>query len=206
MRRRHNVRKWAFICVLLMLSGCTPKSANSVDDFSDPASGWGAASHETYVRGYQQGEYLIQIDVPDWYVWTTAGKSFEDVDIEVITRSSGTTDNHYGVLCRYDEEEFYYFAISSDGYYGIYLHEADGQLLPLTGTDMLYSSAIRQQNIDNQIRATCEGTRLSLSINGQLVAEVENDMLSKGDIGMAAGTIRTGGTSIWFDDFEVTKE
>lgn len=205
MERWSHLCKWIFIC-LLFLSGCTSTSADSVDDFSDPASGWGAASHETYVRGYQQGEYLIQIDVPDWYVWTTAGKSFGDVEIQVNARSAGTTDNHYGVMCRYDDATFYYFAISSDGYYAIYLHESDGQLLSLTGTDMLYSPAIRQQHADNQIRAVCEGTRLSLSINGQQVAEVENDTLSKGDIGMAAGTVKTGGTSIWFDDFEVTKE
>ncbi len=176
-----------------------------MDDFSDPASGWGAASHETYVRGYQQGEYLIQIDVPDWFVWTTAGRSIGDVEMNVAARSAGHADNHYGALCRYTEQAFYYFAVSTDGYYAIYKHESGGQLVPLTGRNMLYSDLVRQEGGDNQIRAICQGTRLALYLGGQLLAEVEDDDLTKGDVGLAAGTLTNGGTSIWFDDFEVKK-
>ena len=62
------------LCVGL-LSGCLAISQPFEDDFSDPASGWGAASHETYVRGYQQGRYLFQIDVPQWFVWATSGRT-----------------------------------------------------------------------------------------------------------------------------------
>lgn len=205
MKKWSRLLRTALILFLSLLSGCAPSSSELLDDFSDPASGWGAASHETYVRGYQQGEYLIQIDVPDWFVWTTAGRSYEDVEIEVAVRSAGQTDNHYGAICRYDEQAFYYFAISTDGYYAIYKHESDGELVPLTGNNMLYSALIRQEGGDNQIRASCQGTRLALYLNGQLLVEVENDDFMKGDIGLAAGTLKNGGTSIWFDDFGVQK-
>ena len=203
------MKRWSRLIIptlllcLTFFSGCSSSASEFIDNFSDPASGWGAASHETYVRGYQQGEYLIQIDVPQWFVWTTAGKSYEDAEIDVVVRYAGQNDNHFGAICRYSEESFYYFAISSDGYYGIFKHEPNGALVPLTANDMIFSPFIRQEGIDNQLRAVCQEERLALYINGQLLAEITDSDLMKGDVGMAAGTVKNGGTSIWFDDFTV---
>jgi hypothetical protein len=198
-------RAWLFLALLGLLAGCLQLSQPFEDDFSDPASGWGAASHETYVRGYQQGRYLFQIDVPGWYVWTTGGRTYEDVTLGVMTRSSGQTDNHYGLLCRYNDEQFYYFAISGDAYYAIYRMDEDGDLVPLTGRAMLKSPAVRSDGSDNRLVATCEGAELTLYVNGELVAQVTDETLTQGDIGMAAGSVGQGGTSVWFDDLEVQR-
>lgn len=196
---------WLFILSVAVLAGCARSSPPFKDDFSDPASGWGASSHETYVRGYQQGRYLMQIDVPDWLVWTTAGRTYQDVKVEVKVRSEQVADNHYGVFCRYTDGQFYYFAISTDGYYAIFLRDENGNLLPLTGQAMLRSSLIRTDGNENRLAAVCEGTRLTLYINGEQAAQVEDETLERGDIGMAAGTVRQGGTIVWFDDLKVDK-
>ncbi len=187
---------------LLIFAGCATSSGTVVDDFSDPASGWGASSHETYVRGYQQGQYLFQIDVPNWFVWVTGGYRYKDVAIRVTTRSQQETDNHFGVLCRYSEGSFYYFAISSDGYYGIFRRLNGGSLEPLSGQAMLRSPLVRTGNAENQLTAVCRGTTLTLYVNGEQVARVEDDALTQGDIGMATGTLTEGGTIVWFDDLE----
>ncbi|MBN1486780.1 MAG: hypothetical protein JW981_04010 [Anaerolineae bacterium] len=192
------------LVLTLSLSGCVGLSAPFSDDFSDPASGWGASSHETYVRGYQQGRYLIQIDVPQWFVWSYAGKRYKDVAIDCETQSEGTPDNHYGIMCRYTEGNFYYFAISSDGYYGIYRRLDGGDLEPLTGPAMLRSSRIVTGGGVNRLLAVCDGDNLKFYVNGELIAEAEDDALSKGDIGLAAGTLEQGGTVVWFKDIEVT--
>lgn len=188
---------------LLLLAGCVGTSAYFTDDFSDPASGWGAASHETYVRGYQQGRYLIQIDVPDWTVWATAGRAYQDVAVEAQVRSEEVANNHYGLLCRYGDEQFYYFAISADGYYAIFLHDEEGDLVPLTGPAMLRSRVIHTDGTANRLMAACQGQRLALYVNGELVDEVEDATLTRGDVGMAAGTLEQGGTIVWFDDLDV---
>ncbi|GEM_PF-272907 len=203
-----NVRTRRSLLLLLsifVLAGCAKSAAPFTDDFSDPASGWGAASHETYVRGYQQGRYLMQIDEPQWFVWAASGRTYQDVSVDVKVRSEGVADNHYGVFCRYKDGEFYYFAIGTDGYYAIFRRDADGELQPLTGTAMLRSSLIRLDGSENRIRAVCEGTQLSLYINGEKAAQVEDDTLERGDVGMAAGTLRQGGTIVWFDDLKVDK-
>ena len=147
----------------------------------------------------------MQIDVPQWFVWTTAGRTYQDVEIQVEARSEQVADNHYGVLCRYTDGQFYYCAISTDGYYAIFLRDEDGELRPLTGQAMLRSSLIRTDGGENRLSAVCEGTQLTFYINGEEMAQVEDDTLERGDVGMAAGTVRQGGTIIWFDDLKVDK-
>ncbi len=193
------------VCVVLLVAGCAGAAAPFMDDFSDPASGWGAASHETFVRGYQQGRYLIQIDVPQWFVWAASGRRYVDVSVECKAQSEGVTDNHYGVFCRYTEGNFYYFAISGDGYYAIFRRLNGGPLEPLTGQAMLRSDLVYTDGSVNRLRAVCLGEQLRFYVNGELIAEVMDSVLESGDVGMASGTLKQGGTVVWFDDFQVRK-
>jgi hypothetical protein len=205
-----RLRQGLFVILALVLfTRCAGSSAAFSDDFSDPASGWSVASTEAYQYGYDRGQYLIRLDDAERYVWTTAGRAYDDVTIEVVVQSEGATDNHFGVLCRASGAEFYYFAISADGYYAIFRHtEADG-LLPLTGPAMLRSPLIHRDSGSgtNRLLAVCEDTTLAFYINGERVAqiEVEEDGLEKGDVGLAAGMVRGESTVVWFDDLDVVE-
>jgi hypothetical protein len=205
MKSRSTLHLWFIVILMSLVAACTGVSQPFTDDFSDPASGWGASSHETYVRGYQQGRYLFQIDVPRWFVWATSGRTYADVRVEAIAKAAGQPDNHFGLVCRYDDERFYYFAISSDGYYGIFLMDAQGDLQPLTGRAMLRSAAIHTDGTDNRIVASCESEFLTLYVNSEQVAQVRDATLIRGDVGMAAGALSQGGASVWFDDFEASR-
>jgi hypothetical protein len=205
MESRSKLLVWFVVILLSLLAGCAGTSQPFTDNFSDPASGWGASSHETYVRGYQQGRYLFQIDVPRLLVWAMSGRNYSDVELEVIVKAAGHPDNHFGLICRYDDAQFYYFAVSSDGYYAIFLMNADGELQPLTGRAMLRSTAIRTDGTDNRITASCNGPVLTLYVNGEQVSQVQDETLTQGDVGMAAGALSQGGASIWFDDFEASR-
>jgi hypothetical protein len=194
------------IVLLVVLVGCSSGPAFFLDEFSDLDSGWSKASTEMFIRGYDSGKYVIRIDVPNWFVWTTAGRTYKDVVVETMVRTEGATDNHYGVLCRASDEGFYYFAISTDGYYAIFRQVGEEGLTPLTDSAMLASPSIKENGATNRLMAVCEGTTLALYVNGVLVDKVEDDTFARGDVGMAAGTGRFGETTwVWFDDFEVTK-
>ncbi len=200
-----RLRRGLLLITIVLLAGCMRTSAPFTDDFSDPASGWAGASTERYTRGYVLGKYVIQIDVANLFVWAVAQRNYEDVSIDVTATSNGARDNHYGVLCRYTGDDFYYFAISSDGYYAIFRRINGGSLEPLTGRSMLRSPVINTDERENRLLAVCEGNRLTFYVNDEQIAQVEDDALRRGDVGMAAGLLKEGSTQVLFDNLEVEK-
>lgn len=176
------------------------------DDFSDPSSGWDRVSVEDGITDYADGVYRIFVNTINTDVWANPELNFSDASIEVdATKVGGSDNNDFGVLCRYaDADNFYFFIISSDGYYGI------GKLLDgeqkLIGVDaMPPSEAIKQGDASNHLRADCIGSKLSLYVNGEFLAQYEDSDLASGDVGLIAGTIDAPGTDIHFDNLQVLK-
>lgn len=112
------------LALSLLACGCTRGDDQGPlfrDDFDSPRSGWGADQREEFERGYEEGEYFIKLHEPNWFAWVYPGKQFDDVSVEVdVYLASGSQNSHFGVLCRHvDVDNFYYFAISADGYYAL---------------------------------------------------------------------------------------
>ena len=175
------------------------------DRFSDHRSGWGTDSEREYDRGYQDGEYFFELYEPDWLVWASRGKRFSDVEINVeIRQRSSPADGNFGLLCRFvDPAQFYYFSITGDGYYAILRVEGDDTEV-LTGPGYLPSRAILTGGQPNTMQAVCNGERLTLYVNGEEVASVRDDALSRGDVGMAVGAGSSGSIRIHFDDIVIS--
>lgn len=201
---------WALFGALLV-SACSllelqtePGGVLFQDDFSRPSSGWDRYQDETYASDYHDGAYRLHILRPNTDAWANPGLDFEDVRIEVdATKIGGPDDNIYGVLCRYqDPRNFYYLLISSDGFTGIGVYK-DGRRLLLTDESLLPSSAVVHGSATNHIRADCVGRRLSLIVNGQLVAEASAAEWERGDVGLIAGSYDLAGAEILFDNFSV---
>jgi hypothetical protein len=176
------------------------------DDFSDTSSGWDRVNETEGITDYQNGVYRILVNTASFDVWANPGLDFTDTVVEVeATKVSGPDDNDFGVICRYqDINNFYFFVISSDGYYGI-AKVVDGEQELLGMDNMEYSDAINQGNATNEIRAECVGDSLILSINGQTLMNASDPDYTSGDVGVIAGTFDTAGTDIQFDNFVVKK-
>ncbi len=176
------------------------------DDFSDPSSGWDRVTVDSGETNYANGVYRIFVNEASTDVWANPGLDFTDVQVEVeATKVGGADDNDFGVICRsQDEDNFYFFIISSDGYYGIGKIVGDSQAL-IGMEAMLPSEEIRQGDATNHIRADCTGSRLALYVNGELLQEVEDTQFTSGDVGLMAGTFDTPGTDIHFDNFVVSR-
>lgn len=198
------------------------------DDFSDRNSGWDRYSDMGGITDYENGIYRIYVSEANWDYWANPGKSFTDVRVEVdATQAGGPDDNDIGIICRYknvddfylvnitsasfsgenktvvDEmDHFYFFLISSDGYYAI--GKSVGDEIVYIGQDtMLPSDDINILLVTNHIRADCIGSELSLYVNGKLLASVTDNNFASGDVGLMAGTYDTPGTDIHFDNFVV---
>jgi len=176
------------------------------DDFSDPSSGWDRVSVQDGVTDYTDGAYRIFVNTGDTDVWANPGLKFDDVYVEVdATKVGGDDNNDYGVICRYqDSDNFYFFVVSSDGYYGMG-KVVNGEQKLIGMESMPPSDIIKTGNVSNHLRAGCVGNKLSLAVNDQPLVEYEDKDFTAGDVGLVAGTFDQAGVDVHFDNFVVTK-
>jgi hypothetical protein len=186
----------------------SPGEAIFKDDFSQPFNGWlrGTELPNGGISDYADGNFRILVNEPNFDYWSVPNLEFKNTRIEVdAVKQSGPEINRFGLICRYqDELNFYFFIVSSDGYYGV--GKVKGDQLSLIGMDeMLPSTAILPGSGLNHLRADCIDSQLTFYVNGQLVTNVFDSDYSTGDVGFLAGTFNEPGVDVLFDNYVVVK-
>lgn len=144
------------------------------DDFSVDSAEMETYSGDDGSAGTENGVYVIR-STGDLWQWGKSNSEFENAVIEAdVTMIAGPANDNagFGVLCRLTEREDtsvdgYMLAISGDGYYSIRSIAASNMSALV---DWTFSDVINQGNATNRIRATCNGSELTLEVNGTLVA------------------------------------
>jgi hypothetical protein len=175
------------------------------DDFSNPDSGWPSFNETDYVDDYYNDAYRMIENVENTTSWVyPSDYSFADVSIEVdATKNGGSDENDMGVICRYqDDDHFYFGLIASDGYYGV-IKMADGEFSVIGGEYLESSDSINQGSATNHIRMDCVGDVLTLYVNGQQLMQQTDADFSQGNVGLLIGAYETPGTDILYDNFIV---
>lgn len=189
-------------------AACDSGSALFADDFSgEQDCGWVEYNRGGAVVAVEDGQMKISTSSPGEIWWTNPERSFDDVIINVrASQVSGVDDNAYGVICRYqDDQHFYLFLISGDGYYAIGKYSGtDVPIVYLTPDGQYQPSDLINQGIaSNDIQASCIGNQLSLAVNGEPLLTVTDPEFKSGDVGMAASALQQGTVEISFDDIRV---
>jgi len=175
------------------------------DDFTNSTTGWDRFTSSEGTMDYDGSGYRFLVNALQTNFWSTPGKSFRDVRVDVdVAKISGPDENRIGLLCRYSKGDYYFFMISSDGYQtvGKYI---GGHALLLNEPEMLLSDSIHTGLAVNHLRADCVGNILTFYVNGVQVAQVLDDDLPLGDVGLLAGTFDEPGVDIIFDNFLVSQ-
>lgn len=210
---------FALLALMLALLACsaggsgetTPKDPNILfqDDFSSKRGGWDEIDVSDGITDYGDGVYRIQINISDTDIWANpANLNFADTSISVdVTKVAGPDDNDFGLICRYrDNNNFYFGIISSDGYYAI--GTVQGGVQTAIGQDGMQPATegvIKIGSETNRLRFDCVGDTLSLYANEQLIVTVQDATLTEGNVGLLAGTFAEAGVEINFDNFIVRK-
>ncbi len=223
-------RLWIFLAALVVLlmacsfsfgsgSGGSPSATATPqakilfqDDFSDPGSGWDRVKDDTTgsLTDYVDGRYRILVNESQTDIWANPGKNFDgDIVVAVdAVRNSGPKDNDFGIICRYqDADNYYYFVISSDGYVGIgKVVNGEQKLLNKEGKMVPSDKLPQGKDATYHLVASCIGDVLTLTVNGKRIMTVKDGSLApSGDAGLLAGTFDTKGTDILFDNFVVRR-
>ena len=208
----------SLIVSVLLLASCSigggdPDPCNDggslfFDDFSgEQECGWALYNQGGAVTSIEEGAFRVSTSQPGQIWWSNPGRNYADVVISTQARQvSGPNDNAYGVICRYqNEENFYLFLVSGDGYYAIGKYQTGSeQILYLSGDGRFQPSEIINQGIaTNQVRASCVGSELSLAVNGLPLATVTDPTFVTGDIGLGVSTLEPGTAVVEFDQIQV---
>ncbi len=174
-----------------------------LDDFSDPSSGWVEESDPDWATYYEGGRYFLQVNPNQFSLTsplleTTYTNIVVNVDVNI---EQPAHDGDIGVLCRYvDADNFYALEVSEDGYYSIW-KEVNGEAVYLV--DWALSDLVPVDSSPFVINASCDGSQLSVGINGELLATATDTDFATGYVGLIAGTWENGGLVVSFDNFEV---
>jgi hypothetical protein len=129
------------------------------------------------------------------------------VVIEVDSQKlSGSNVNEYGEICRLNSQDnYYYFGIGSDGYYGIGKNIND-EWIDLGEDDQgTNGRVISAGNRINHLKATCDFDQLTLEVNGFVLMDIVDPELRSGDVGLYACAFDDEGVDILFDNFRVSR-
>ena len=175
------------------------------DDFADPITGWDRLMTAEGTMDYDGGGYRLLVQSPNTNFWSTPHKNFADVRMEVDSgKLGGPDENRIGLVCRFTGDDYYFFLITSDGYYGIGLYN-DGQAVLLGQSEMQSNGNIKTGMAVNHLRADCAGDTLTFYVNGFQVASVQDATLKSGEVGILAGTFSGLGVDVIFDNFVALK-
>ena len=198
---------------LLLLSACSPAALPILptanpgetlyqEEFDDNTSGWDRISNENGIMDYDGGGYRMLVQQPGYNLWSTPEKNFGDVRVEAdVFRLNGPEENRMGLICRYQNGDYYFFVISNDGYYAVGKF-IGGQVLLIGQSAMQPSELIERQAV-NHLRADCVGNTLTFYVNYNQVASVQDTDFANGDVGLVAGAFAEPGMDVLFDHFTV---
>lgn len=176
------------------------------DNFAPPHTGWVRFETAESAVYAQAGEMFLEDRGAGSAVYTPlVGKSQRDVTVSAHLRHvQGAVDNWMGLICRQqDEQNYYLFAISADGYY-LMLRVAEGVSVPLVGPHA--DDAINIGKAENEMRIRCRDNKLSLWVNDTLLASrVDDELTASGAVALFADAIDPGRTTtVAFDDVIIT--
>ncbi len=183
------------------------------DDFAADTNGWGTYDDDDASISYADGTYRMVISARDTGVWETHRsvrlQRLGDVRVEVDVQQLDGYDDTFGILCRAGDDGYYALEISTDGWYGIGKVEGDEYTL-LAGPDEepdrgdSVDVALRQaEQLGRRLRADCSGDTLTLYVDGERLAEVQDASYVTGSVGLAAYNIDAPRTKVVFDNFVV---
>ncbi len=115
------------------------------------------------------GALRITVDEVDKSPYSASTLYFDDFDLRVQSKAvAGPLDNGFGVVFRVqDQNNYYLFLISSDGYYQV-RRRVDGEEKLLS--DWIPSSLVNQGlDVSNEIRVVAQGDTFHFYINGERV-------------------------------------
>ncbi len=218
--RRFLPRWFDLIAVLVLLLPVGPAAAQGAgpdpaewrlgapalrETFREDSGVWTLDTGRNAARTIAGGVLTIRVDEDSQLSWSSldadaATMPYADFYLEVDTEHvSGPLDNVFGVVFRMeDSENFYLFAISSDGMFslGKYVDDKWSSLVEWESTDAIETGS----GGENRLGLLAAGNEMALYVNNEELTRVQDDSFATGQIALLVGTNDEAGVEVAFDN------
>lgn len=170
-------------------------------DFRRDDGSWVLSTEDDVFASYARRALVIEVDRSEWTTRVMHAEiSAADFLVEIDTTFvDGPETGEYGIVFRKQDNNFYLFAISGSGYYGLFRSD-DGEwtdVIPWTASGAITAGS----GAVNRLAVLAEGPTVTLIVNGEVLAQAEDATYSEGGLGLAAGTFSEDGLQVSFDNF-----
>jgi hypothetical protein len=110
---------------IMLLAGCrAPAPARYAADFREGAPGWLLPRDPRFQARVEDGRLILTLQPARTVAWAFSPFTFREGQVEVeAALLEGPSSADYGLVLEAGPGRLYRFAVSADGYYGIFLYE-----------------------------------------------------------------------------------
>lgn len=179
------------------------------DDFS--SAQWGTGTDADSSVEYVNETLRFAVYTENYFVWSTPDDEvYADIHMEVTVINNGSdSTTAFGLICNKSAgEDFYYLVMTPAGQYAIAKAVTGQTDLFLTNNDEWADSDLIAVNADSyRVGADCGNGRLTLYVDGQQVASVNDSTYASGRVAVMVWSSEDPGVAndISFDDFLMTE-
>ena len=193
----------ALLALSLLALSCAGRDKGATEAWRtgfDDAAGWELSSDAVADVSVADGQLRVHVFSVGQVAWATSESRWDDAHLSVeAAQVSGPHDNEYGVLVRMqDDQHFYAFSISGDGY--VRAARYDAGAWTVLGSDWTPHDAILQGQATNRLELSAEGTHFDFRVNDQAVLQVDDAAYTVGRLGLYAGSFAEGDVVVAFDN------
>jgi uncharacterized repeat protein (TIGR01451 family) len=154
--------------------------ADFFDTFSNPASGWPVDDDSFETRSYLGGEYQI-LGKQAGFIYTARAPQCDRQNyvVQADARWASSVNNYYGLLFGITPtfNQYYIYEVNPDlQTYRLRRRDSDGVIRTVIAATS--SGAIQAGLASNHLKATRNGTQISLEVNGTLLTSVSEGTIS----------------------------
>lgn len=209
---RSKIASIIFVSVLILLFAgrtvyaCKGSQLLFEDNFSTLDPAWGVQGPNLSVNN---GKLIVQPEINSSYVALNQGNIFEDIDACVKLSQVKSDDPTYSaglIFWAKDSSDYYYFLVTSDGWYSVKRWVNQRSLAPV---DWRKSPAIKNGlGETNHLRVVAGGTKATVYVNDTELITFSGQPPQGGSfVGMIAfSPEKATNKNVWeFSEFKVTK-
>lgn len=191
----------------------TPFPRSFTTEFDGSLAGWAIlqAGNEAIPNiTNENSRLLIQMDAPYSWVYALYGThDYENVTVSTKFVNNAMSPASIGLICRYSEADGWFeYNVTTDGtynlLYGTWLSPGVADYRPILNGG---SNAIQQSGVEQQISMVCNGTSVSLLVDGTIIrnSDVSRFELTSGKVGLTASSYENIPVIASFDSVTVTE-